>query len=211
MTSEPTNKNLTDSLMNSSKDSDGSNEEETAFEKRLTKTLCKLMKKELRSVKSDMKALKTGQDKQDKSIQELLSVKEENRLLKIECDRVLTENMSLKERITKIENSLLDNNIILHGIPEDSWELDSNRLEKIVYAISFTMDKESEQDQLDVARKIRIKSTRRLGIYNSKRSRPVFICFERFCDADYILSNKRFLPEGVYADKEYSEETENNR
>ena len=138
MASEPTNKNLTDSLTNSSKDSDGSNEEKTAFEKRLTKTLCKLMKKELRSVKSDMKALKTGQDKQDKSIQELLSVKEEHRLLKKECDRMLTENMSLKERITKIENSLLDNNIILHGIPEDTWELDSNRLEKV--AISFTMD-----------------------------------------------------------------------
>ena len=30
-------------------------------------------------------------------------------------------------------------------------------------------------------------------------------------DADYILTNKRFLPQGVFADKEYSEETENNR
>ena len=139
MASEPINKNQTDSLMNSSEDSDDSNEEETAFKKRLTKTLCKLMKKELRSVKSDMKALKTGQDKQDKSIQELLSVKEENRLLKIECDRVLTENVNLKDRITKIENSLLDNNVILHGILEDAWELDSNRLEKVIHAISFTM------------------------------------------------------------------------
>ena len=123
-----------------------------------------------------------GQEKQDKSINELLTVKEENRLLKIECDRVLSENISLKERITKIENSLLDNNIILHGIPEDAWELDSNRLEKEIHAISFTMDKESEQDQIDVTHKIRIKSTRRIGIYNSKRSRPVSICFERFCD-----------------------------
>ena len=190
MSSEPTKESLADSPINSSEDSDGSNEEETAFENRLTETLCKLMKKELRSVKSDMKALKTGQDKQDKSIMELLSVKEENRLLKIECDRVLSENMSLKERIMKIENSLLNNNLILHGIPEDAWELNSNRLEKVIHAISFTMDEESEQDQLNVARKIRIKSTRRLGIYNSKRSRPVSVCFERFCDADYILSNK---------------------
>ena len=49
MASEPIKESSTDTPVNSSDDNDGSHEEETAFEKRLTKTLSKLMKKELRS------------------------------------------------------------------------------------------------------------------------------------------------------------------
>ena len=185
--------------------------EETAFERRLTKSLSKLMKKELRSVKNDVKALRVGQEKHNESINELVAMKQENRALKLKCDRVLQDNDDLKKRIMKIENTLLDNNIIIQGIQEDPWELDSNRMEKVVRAISYTVDEDTRDAQLDVAWKIRIKSTRRVGIYSTKRSRPISVTFERFCDADYVLQNRKYLPDGVYVSKEYNEETENNR
>ena len=84
-------------------------------------------------------------------------------------------------------------------------------MEKVVRVISYTIDEGTREAQLDVAWKIRIKSTRRVGIYSTKRSRPVSVTFERFCDADYVLQNRKYLPEGVFVSKEYNEETENNR
>ena len=185
--------------------------EQLAFERRLTKSLSKLMKKELKSVKSDLKKLSKCQIKQEKHIKEFVSIKEENRKLKIECEKVLKENKDLRNRITKIENRMLNCNVVLHGLREDPWELESNRLEEVINAISYTIDEPTEEKQLEVARKICIKSTKRVGMYSSKKNRPISVSFERYCDADYVITNKRYLPRGVYADKEYSEETENNR
>ena len=210
--SEPRKQNLKPEVSDSDESSTEEEcEEETAFERRLTKSLSRLMKKELRSVKNDVKALRAGQEKHNESINDLVVMKQENRSLKLKCDRVLQENDELKKRIMRIENTLLDNNIILQGIQEDPWELDSNRLERVVRALSYTIDEATREAQLDVAWKIRIKSTRRVGIYSTKRSRPISVTFERFCDADYVLQNRKYLPDGVYVSKEYNEETENNR
>ena len=200
---------------NSDYDSDSSDNEvtheETAFEHRLTKTLSKLMKKELSTVKKDIKALRTDQEKNIKMISDLATIREENIILKKQCERVLDENKVLKDRITKIENTLLDNNILLHGMSEDPWELESNRLEKVIKAISYTIDEDTREAQLEVARKIRIKHTKRIETYSSKCNHPISLSLEQYCDAEYILMNKKYLPKGVYADKEYTTETENNR
>ena len=92
----------------------------------------RLMRKELRSIQQDIKALRNDQEKNTKTINDLASIKEENIVLKREREHVLDENWILKERITKIENKLLDNNLLLHGIFEDPWELESNRIERVI-------------------------------------------------------------------------------
>ena len=215
----PTN-NESEIAMDTDKDSDSDSDgeelgscsaDQLAFERRLMKSMSRIMKKELKSVKSDLKKLNTRQKKQEKHIEEIETIKQENKILKTTCTKMLQENKNLKERINKIENTLLDNNVILHGIREDPWELEHNRLETVIRILSRTIDEPTEEEQLEMARKIRIKSTRRVGSYSTKKNRPVSVCFERFCDADYVLTNKRFLPKGVYADKEYSDETENSR
>ena len=213
LTASMTEKDLDNmaSCSNESDDNDVVSKEESAFEKRLTKSLSKLMKKELRSIKKDLGSLKNSQDKQDRSIQDLINTKEENVRLKRECERVLEENNKLRSQLVKIENMLLDNNVILHGIREDPWELESNRLEKVTNAISRTIDDDDPDVQLATARKMRIKSAKRVGLYSAKCNRPISVCFERYCDAEYVLWNKKYLPQGIFADKEYTEETENNR
>ena len=124
---------------------------------------------------------------------------------------MLEENNELKKRIVKIENTLLDNNVIVHGIRENPWELEVNRMEKVINAISRTIDDDDPDEQLATARKMRIKSAKRVGMYSAKCNCPISVCFERYCDAEYILWNKKYLPKGIFADKEYTEETENNR
>ena len=56
-----------------------------------------------------------------------------------------------------------------------------------------------------------IKSTRRIGTYSSMRSRPISVEFVNKTDAEYLLKNRKYLPAGVYIDKEYCKETEEVR
>ena len=56
-----------------------------------------------------------------------------------------------------------------------------------------------------------IKKVQHLGKYNSKRGRPISVAFTYKEDADYVYENKSSLKKGVYIDREYNEETENNR
>ena len=93
---------------------------------------------------------------------------------------MLEENNKLRSRLVKIENTLLDNNVILHGIREDLWELESNRLEKVINAISRTIDDDDLDVQLATARKMRIKSAKRVGMYSAKCNHPISVCFERY-------------------------------
>ena len=60
-------------------------------------------------------------------------------------------------------------------------------------------------------RSMPIKKVQRLGKYNSKRGRPISVAFTYKEDADYVYDNKSSLKKDVYLDREYNEETENNR
>ena len=62
-----------------------------------------------------------------------------------------------------------------------------------------------------IARKIPIKKTYRLGHYNSQRGRPIVINFVYHEDCENLLSNKKYLPRGVFADRQYSQDMENKR
>ena len=40
------------------------------------------------------------------------------------CKKMENENKELKSRLNKLENKMLGNNIIMHGVQEETWELD---------------------------------------------------------------------------------------
>ena len=50
-----------------------------------------------------------------------------------------------------------------------------------------------------------------MGKFNSKLGRPISVSFTYKEDAEYIFENKSYLKKGVYLDRAYNEETENNR
>ena len=47
--------------------------------------------------------------------------------------------------------------------------------------------------------------------FSIDRSRPISITFSKYEDVEYLLTYKRYLPRGVYLDKEYCEEIEKRR
>ena len=51
--------------------------------------------------------------------------------LRQHCEAIETENKEIKLRLSKLENKMLNSNLIIHGIQEDQWEQEVNRQEKI--------------------------------------------------------------------------------
>ena len=54
---------------------------------------------------------------------EILTLRQENNVLWLKCNQLEQEQQILKDRLDKIENTQLENNLILHGVEESTaWE-----------------------------------------------------------------------------------------
>ena len=177
----------------------------------LNRDLSKKLDQKLDPLHLSVNEIKTNLVTQENKIEEVMKIRDENIKLQNWCNFIEKENKLLKDRLSVIENHLLENNIILQGINEDSWELNSILREKTIHALSNTIDVKTRQQQIDTMRSMPIKKVQRLGNYNSKWGRPISVAFTYKEDADYVYDNKSNLKKGVYLDREYNEETENNR
>ena len=154
--------------------------------------------------------LDTEKLQEDQAV-EIKHLKDKQSELYRKCIKIEHENNHLKRRLECLESTMLEGNIIMHGLREDEWELDSNRKERIYHAIASTVDAEDRRARLDIARSIPIRSSRRLGKYKTGKSRPISIAFEKKSHADILFKSKSWLPRGVYIDREYTQEVENKR
>ena len=66
----------------------------------------------------------------------------ETRLSKIEPG-----NKSLKQKLTIIEDKMLEHNIVLTGIPEDKWEDPEPRKDKVCSELANLMDGETQEEK----------------------------------------------------------------
>ena len=62
-----------------------------------------------------------------------------------------------------------------------------------------------------MARRMEIKRACRIGHSNPQYNRPLSVEFKYRLDTDYIIENKGYLNEGVYVDREYTDEIERKR
>ena len=117
----------------------------------------------------------------------------------------------IEDRLSVIEDQLLEKNLIFQGLHETEYE-DQNEIKgKVIRAIASTMPGEDTEEQKTNARYTSIDQVERIGRYNPLRSRPVKVKFTDKSDVDHLLKNKKNLPQGVYVDKEYSKATEKER
>ena len=121
------------------------------------------------------------------------------------------ENTELKQKLTLIEDQMLENCIVLTGLKEDKWEDPIPRCNLIDKELASILLGDDDEDRLTKAKAIKIVNTERIGRYNPTKGRPIAIKFAFKSDADWILSCKRNLKTGIFIDKRYSEETEYER
>ena len=99
--------------------------------------------------------------------------------------------------------------VIFHGIPETRWEKDNET--KVYNTMAEISEGNTKTDKLEQAKKVKILSTRRLGIPVEDKTLPIQVKYKDENDVIELLNNKRKLPKGIYADKEYTAETERRR
>ena len=138
-------------------------------------------------------------------------LKEENEKLKQRMTKMEGTNQRLQQGISALEDKLLETNIILTGIYEGAWETDEARREVLYEVISNMIVGTTFEEKYETAKTMYIKHSRRVGKYRQMYNRSISVTFLYKEDADYILNNRKYLPQGVYVDKEYSKDTEERR
>ena len=213
MSKSPEDKNTTTNLTSDTQDND-LDEDETTLSPELAKLERILSRKQtscLEGIKRDIKLLLEMEElikKQQDTIEEL---KKENYELNVKCNRLEKNETRLKKRVSDIENELYSLNVILHGISGSEYEEGPERYRLVTEVIATTIYAGSYEEQIQIARKIPIKKTYRIGRYNSQKGRPIVVNFVYHEDFENLLSNKKYLPRGVFADRQYSQDTEDKR
>ena len=178
--------------------------------------LCELLKEDMQQMlikplEDRVIVLEKSQEQLHADHEVLESIKLENTQLEVNYKTMYKENLQLKIRLEKIENKLMDNNAILHGVEDQLWELSAITREKALNVISSIANGKTPKEKLDVVCKIGFKDIQRLGDYRLHKNCPIILEFERKASAEFLLENKKNLPKGIYADREYSEDVERER
>ena len=170
------------------------------------------LKEQLKPINSNINSLLNTAKITEKNALEITTLKKENNYWKQRCQKLELEQKHIKERLDRMENYQLENNLILHGIPETTaWEYPESRYAKIIDHLAPTMNGRNEAEQRDMARNLSIQKTKRIGKFSVDRNRPISISFGKYEDVEYLITYKRYLPQGIYLDREYCEEVERKR
>ena len=114
----------------------------------------------------------------------------------------------IEDRLSMIEDQLLEKNLIFQGLHETEYEDKNDIKGQVIRAISNTMPGQDLDEKRTNAKCTSIDQVERIGRFNPLRSRPVKVKFTDKNNVDHVLKNKRKLPKGIYVEREYSKTTE---
>ena len=177
----------------------------------LAKVITKLLSNALIPLQNDIVQLRadTACLKQSENKVEELTLENEN--LHARVSKLELNNQLLKKKLGKLEDHLLDNNLLFSGIWEENGETEMSRYQAILDIISTTFMGPDYQTQLNLAKKVCIEKLERKGRYMPNRIWPISVTFTHHSDILDILTNKKYLPDDIYVNQEYGEEIERER
>ena len=134
-------------------------------------------------------------DKIDRNTAQMTEISSENKALR-------KENVELKNRLDRIEQNQLQNNVIITGIPEGPYEPYSTTKLRVQEMIATTIDSGDADSDLMKAKSINITSCTRIGKFRTNFARPITVTFSTRDDKESFLACKWKLPAGVFANEE---------
>ena len=140
--------------------------------------------------------------------QEMVCLKADNKHLTAKVLTLEIEQNKLKTKLDRMEQKSLDHCLVIRGIPEGPNEGERECVDKIYAELSNTVESPEENERLIMARRMEIKRACRIGRYSPQYNRPLSVEFKYCLDTDYIMENRGYLNEGVYVDREYTDEIE---
>ena len=165
----------------------------------------------MKPIQQSIDQLLESKEENEKFREDVTKLVKENKTITNRCIHIEKENKKLKDRLNDLENKLLDCSIIVHGITEEVDETETERREKLVVIMARTITRQTMDECIEVARNVPIKSTQHLGRFVANRNRPISVTFVNKSDADHLFENKTRLGQGIFADREYCQETERER
>ena len=114
----------------------------------------------------------------------------------------------LKAKLISIENHTLENCLVFRGLPRSEYEKERETRKKIKETLKNLISSNGDEEAEQTVKNFEIQRCKRLRKYFKDWARPISVDFLRKDDTNYIMENKSHLPEGVYADREYNQETE---
>ena len=159
------------------------------------------MRESVDTVHNDYTDLKMMISRQKEEIKQVLTDKIENskQLDKITTKNLKKENDLLKTRIDVLEQNQLFNNVMLTGIQEGPFEPYSTTKLWVHKMIAVTIVTRNSEDDLNTAKMMEITSCNRVSKFRHNYSRPISVTFAKRDDKELFLSNKKQLPEGIFA------------
>ena len=142
---------------------------------------------------------------------EMQEILKENDRLKTKVNQLELNNIKLTEKLNRIEDQLLENNLMCFGINEKDGETEYERYNTILDIISTTFVGPTYDSQVQQGSKIQIEKLVRKGRYNQQRARPISVTFTHHKDLQELLANRKYLPTGISVSREFGEHTENER
>ena len=173
--------------------------------------LAKKIDEKIEPVESKLSSLVGSEFNLPKHIEDVNEIKVQHKNLERKLITVEQENESLKQRLTNLEDKILEHNIVVSGIEEGQWEEDELRMNKVKCELAKLITVETQDEATKGVTKLDIMSMERLGRYNPARPRPIAVRFVHKKDVNMVLANKKRLGEGIFVDRQYSDETENER
>ena len=162
-------------------------------------------------LKSKVNALFSEESKLPRHNELVKEMKLNQGKLESRLNMIEKENVELKQKLTEIEDQMLENCVVLTGLNTDKWENPEPRRSLIDKELATILPGVDEEEKLANARAIKIVKIERIGCFNPTKGRPIAIKFAFKSDADWILSCKKKLKTGIFIDIQYSDETEYER
>ena len=155
--------------------------------------------------------MRSNNSKLDTFSTELIALRNHNNILRSKVTNMESVNKQLNIRVSRLENQLLEKNIIIRGVKEAKWEHTNTTWEKVLAEISTTVEGNTFEERMSGAERFSIASVRRVGPRQSMTNRPILVKFHLREDAEYLVKNRKHLNKGTFLDYEYTAEVERER
>ena len=157
-------------------------------------------------IKEDIEQIKIDQRGLETETQKITGQKLKQQIVKNE-----EKQKKLEQRISVLEDQLLEKNIIFQGLAEEEFDDIGDTKAKIISVLATVNEGTTADDRKEVAKKTPIDSIERMGKFNAHRPRPVKVKFVNKSDVSNLFRNRKKLPDGIFIDREYSKATEKER
>ena len=133
------------------------------FHDLMKKQLDDTMSKKLSPLQKNLDKLLKDKKKRDKQLKELKQLTSNAESMQEKCNRIERENIELKNKVTRLEDKSLENNLIIQGIEESEWEQVEETTSKIRKAIMDALPHSRKNDRYEASLKILIHKVKRMG------------------------------------------------